>query len=590
MKAKKALTLLLTVAMVSGAVLTGCGNGDNNNPGNTGNVNSSNTGSDNSDSAGTENAGSENGDGSGNTQADATPFYKTLDPNITGEIDVMCWSGDSTYHQDIGHQDWAASDITSQNVAIVYAVAKAFNEMYPNIKINLYAKADDPNGNDTPWQQELENFRAEHGKYPDVYTPNDTVGDVSRGMVADLSVYADDPLYQSFNQSLMNLMNYHGMQAGIPQFQQPWGVYVNRELAETNNIDIPDPDWNIEEYTDFITSANNSDVWGTIGDMTRFIGTGTNTIIAQMANYSGSGDHVDLTSEEVTSLLDYIPRWAESEIWTLNNQGAMDSAIMDAGGWWGYTFFTNNLVLAYEGDPWMMNVASLSQNDDGSWPWGAVQSHDWDIYPRPSTDYKGNTVGVVIDPMAVHNYAMDDGDPAWSDSEKANLDLAYAFSSFWCGSTEAFEARVNQKYYNNGTEISCLNDSLPLVTGDAFDEQMKLWYSTDVHARYGDAELMPGFQEVLRLWEAGELWDVSDKTYPYYVTEAGEQVTCLYEWLNATSADVTGGVSVTDPGWVDTVKANLADWNTKINARFEQAESSLKEGLKNYYGFTDADF
>lgn len=582
MKVKKVLTLLLAVVMVTGTVLTGCGN-DSDNSGSGGNSGTQTDGSGG-------NSGSGDEGGSGNSGADATPFYKTLDPNITAELDVMCWSGDSTYHEDVGHQNWAAEDISTQNVAIVYAVAKAFNEMYPNVKINLYAKADDPNGNDTPWQQELENFRAEHGKYPDVYTPNDTVGDVTRGMVADLSVYADDPLYQSFNESLMGLMNYHGMQAGIPQFMQPWGVYVNRELAETNNIDVPGPDWDIDEYTDFITSANNSTVYGTIDNLTQFIGTGTNTIIAQMAAYNGSGDHVNLTSDEVTSLLDYIPQWAESEVWTLNGMGAIDSAIMDAGGWWGYTFFTNNLVLAYAGDPWMMNVASLSQNDDGSWPWGAVQSYDWDIYPRPATDYRGNTVGVVIDPMAVHNFAMDDGDPAWSDEEKTNLDLAYAFSSFWCGATEAFEARVNQMYYNNGTLTTCLNDSLPLVTGDAFYEQMNLWYSTESHARYGNKDLMPGFQEVLRLWEAGEMWDVSDKTYPYYVTVDGVQTVCLYEWSNCTNAEVTGGVGVTDPGWVDTVKANLADWNSKINARFDEAESLMREGLKTYYGFTDADF
>ena len=64
-----------------------------------------------------------------------------------------------------------------------------------------------------------------------------------------------------------------------------------------------------------------------------------------------------------------------------------------------------------------------------------IQSGDWDIYPRPSTDYRGNNVGIVIDPMALHNYAMDDGDPALSDEEKAKMDLAYAFGSYWCGST-----------------------------------------------------------------------------------------------------------------------------------------------------------
>ena len=133
-------------------------------------------------------------------------LYKKLDPNISGELSIMCWSGDSIYYTDIGKQDWKPEDIVSQNVAAIYAMAKEFNKMYPNVKINLWAKADDPNGNDTLWAQEMENFKAEHGKYPDIYASNDLVGDVSKGMVADLSVFKDDPLYKSFNESVMQTM------------------------------------------------------------------------------------------------------------------------------------------------------------------------------------------------------------------------------------------------------------------------------------------------------------------------------------------------------------------------------------------------
>lgn len=579
MKSKKVLGLLLSAAMVTG-MLTGCG--------------SDTMGTPASSQASTQESNESTGENveSGGTEQEEVqiPFYQTLPSDITGEIDVMVWSGDSEYHEDLGHTELAPEDITTQNVAMVYAMAKEFNKLYPNVKINLYAKMDDPNGNDTSWDQELENFKAEHGKYPDVYASNSLADDTAKGMVADLSVYADDPLYQTFNESIMSTMNYYGFQAGLPQFMQPWGVYVNRELAEDNNIEVPDVDWDIDEYTDFITSADNTNFWGTVFSVpTQIIDTGTSTISAQMKEYSGSGDRLNLASEEVTSLLDYIPKWAESEIYTLNVQGAIDSAIMDDGWWWGYRFFCRNYVLAYTGDPWMMMSAALGQSEDGTWPVNSVESNDWDIYPRPSTDYKGNTVGICVDPMAIHNYAMDDGDPAWSDEEKAQMDLAYAFGSFWCGSTEAMQARADQQYSDNGTLKSCLNDSFPLVTGDAFYEQMNIWYSVDIHKRYGDAELMPGFQYVVELWANGDIWDISDKTYPYYVTEDGTRKECMYEWLNVTNSDVVG-VAVTDANWLDTVKANLADWNTKINERFKTAEESLVNGLKTYYGFTDADF
>ena len=40
------------------------------------------------------------------------------------------------------------------------------------------------------------------------------------------------------------------------------GVYVNKTLANDHNIDIPDPDWTIEEYTDFVLQGNRETFWG----------------------------------------------------------------------------------------------------------------------------------------------------------------------------------------------------------------------------------------------------------------------------------------------------------------------------------------
>lgn len=568
---KKGMCTVLALSMML-TMLTGCGKDDKDVNKNT----------------------NKDGDPTPTTQAPATggdeatptpvPVYETLDKNTTGSLDIMIWSGDSVYHEDIGHQNWAPEDITTQNVAAVYAMAKKFNETYPNVKINLWAKLDDPNGNDTSWYQEMENFKAEHGKYPDIYASTDLSGDVSKGLVADLSVFADDPVYQSFNKSVMDTMNYYGFQAGLPQFIQPWGVYVNKELAEQNNIDVPEPNWNIEEYTEIATAGDNKNFWGAMAIPLNFINTGSKDMNYSLSNYSGDGDRINIASEEVVNLLSYVPKWAKSAVWEQNAVGNIPTEIMDAGGWWGYSFFCKNYLLTYDGDPWMLGAAAAPGATVN-----VVESNDWDIYPRPSTDYLGNTIGICIDPMAIHNYAMDDNNPAWSDAEKDQLKLAYTFGSYWCGSTQAMQARADQMYSDNGNLRSALNDSFPLVTGNEFKTQMDIWYSVDVHARYKDAEKMPGFQYVLKLWEEGQFWDISDKTYLYYVTEDGASKQCLYEWLNITSADIAG-VTSTDPSWLDNVKARLKDFNTTINARFRLASSVLKDGLTKYYGFTDADF
>ena len=580
---KRGLSLLLILAMMFTVVACGSSNSTDNSSSATGSTTTTSTTTDtktdDAAATSTETAGAE-----ATEEVDTTPLYLTLDPETSGSISIMVWSGDSVYYEDLGHQDLADEEITTQNVAAVYAMAKKFNEMYPNVKINLWAKTDDPDSNDTSWYQEMENFKAEHGSYPDIYASTDLAGDVSKGLVADLSVFADDPMYQQFNSSIMELMNYYGFQAGLPQFVEPWAIWVNKDLAEQNNIDVPDPDWDIDEYTEFISSADGTTFWGEVELPRLTIDTGVETLIKQMNEYSGTGDRVDLTSDQVKDLLSYVPTWAKYTIWQQYGLGNVSDEIMNDGWWWGYRFFCRNYALTYEGDPWMLNSAAVEGAETN-----VVESSDWDIYPRPSTDYVGNNIGVCVDPMAIHNYAMDDGNAEWSDSEIAQLTLAYAFGSFWCGSTEAMQARADQQYNDNGTLKSSLNDSFPLITGEEFDKQMDIWYSVDIHTRYGNAELMPGFQYVLELWEAGEMWDVSDKCYPYYVTVDGVQTACLYEWLNFYSADVAG-VDVTDAGWLDNVLARLSDWNENINARFVESEQSIKDGLTKYYGFTDADF
>jgi hypothetical protein len=134
---------------------------------------------------------------------------------------------------------------------------------------------------------------------------------------------------------------------------------------------------------------------------------------------------------------------------------------MEAQGSWSFNFFINNKILTNEGDPWMMGAAA--NQTEGYW--GTAKSNDWDIYPRPSTKYMDNQVGLVLDPMAVHNYAMDDGNAEWSDAEKQQLKLTYTFASFYVGDTASWQAQANQSYLDAGVETPCMSDTFPLVTG-----------------------------------------------------------------------------------------------------------------------------
>ena len=66
------------------------------------------------------------------------------------------------------------------------------------------------------------------------------------------------------------------------------------------------------------------------------------------------------------------------------------------------------------------------------------------------------------------------------------------------------------------------------------------------------------------------------------------QTKTLYEWINCGQENVAGAW-FTDKDWADNVKSRLSDWNDSCNKRIQTAQKQLKDALKEYYGFEDAD-
>jgi hypothetical protein len=510
--------------------------------------------------------------------------YEELDTGVSGVIDLMLWSGSGTYYEDIGNLNLDTADLVAQNDAAAYAVAKEFNKTYPNVQINVLAVSGGPTDGDRIWAQELANYEAEHGAFPGIWATIDLPGEIEKGIVADLSQFSDDPLYQSMNPSIMGMMNYYGFQGGLPQYILPWGVYVNRELAEDQNLDVPEPDWDIDDYTDFQGNSIDDVYYGSMDTPLRLLETGSNDVHKSLFEYDGTGDYVNLNSEEVRTLLPYLKEWDENSVWG----GNPSSEFMDAHWWWSYKFFIENKLLTLEGDPWMMGDCATPDED---W-WGRCKSNDWDIYPRPATDYVDNTVGIVLDPMVVYNYCLDDGDLACTEEEELRIKIAYTFASFWVADTTSWEARAAQNFTDveNGVESSALNDSFPITTGDLFDEQMDVWYTPTKHQRFADESLMPGFHYMLEIYEAGQFWDVSDKAFPYFYNVEGTRRENLYEWKNYWDETVNGGVTKADANFTNTILGLLSTWNEDANDRFAESFAGMQQGLKTYYGYTDEDF
>jgi ABC-type glycerol-3-phosphate transport system substrate-binding protein len=501
--------------------------------------------------------------------------------NVSTELTIMMWAGDAKYYRDIGSMDLTRDDLTAVNVAAAYATAKEFKKLYPNVKINFYAKMGADGDADGSWEQHRDNFRMQYGVYPDLYSTKDVIGDIQKGLIADLSVFADDPVYKSFNPAVMGLMNVGGRQFALPQYLLPWGIYINKSLAEANNIDIPDPDWNIADFTRFVSRSRQNVFYGSMGDFgveMGLINTGTQDFSYMLSKHQPGGPFVNLNSDAIRSLLRYFVQWRPHSVWANRDLGLLSAEFMEEHQWWGYRFWMEGKLLTYANDPWMMRDAAHPDPTH----WGVVKAADWDIYPRPSTDYMPNTVGIVLDPFVIRNFAMDDGNPDLSEAEKAKLQIAWEFAKFWCGDTRAWEARAKQQYRGGDTYGYALNDSLPMVTGPEFDRQMDIWFALETHRRYADKNKMPGFHYLLELWKKGDFWDVSSNAYPWFYDFEGTRRDITYEWSNAWNRDIVGALS-TDPNWLDQVYARLPQWNTVMNQRWETEMRKLEDSLNRYY-------
>jgi hypothetical protein len=526
-----------------------------------------------------------------------------LDKNVVAEIDIVLWSGDGSTLYDMGHQNYTKDDLLAQNNAAAYAVAKAFNQIYPNVKINGYFQSGGPGA---LWSQVLETYRDDNSRFPALWASVDLTGDVAKGLVADISRFQDDPLYKMLNPSVMNMMNYFGFQAGLPQYILPWGVYVNKSLADANGIEVPGYDWTIDEYSDFTSNYSNNpenQYYGAMDTAQSFINTGTTTIRASLASYTSGTTFLNLNSTEVRSMIKYLHEWVDSTFWgnfdkesfALGENAASGPAhtLFTAANSWDYNLFRQGRVLTFDGQPWMMGDCAEPNPD---W-WAVCNIDDWDIYPRPSTPYQDTTIGLVLDPMAIYNYCIDDGDLSCSPQEELMIQVAYTFAIFWCADSRSFAARAAQEFYDPGSKgySSALNDSMPIVSGEMFEAQMAHWYTPTKHQRFNqkndDGEyIMPGFKEVLRIYEAGLFWDVSDKAFPWYYSFEGSRQDILVEWQNYWNPDYNGGKQRYDADYESSILSLLPTWNTLVNQRYNDAFNRLRNGLKTYYGYKDSDF
>lgn len=129
---------------------------------------------------------------------------------------------------------------------------KSFEKMYPNIEVELEEFVGD--------LYEFLSTRAAASDLPDVVLGWDNLAPfVQQNWIYPLDEFLDkDEETQYIHEVSLNGFEYCGRTYAVPAWLQFSCMVVNLDLLDTLNLDRPDYDWTIDEFTDLVKKATNN--------------------------------------------------------------------------------------------------------------------------------------------------------------------------------------------------------------------------------------------------------------------------------------------------------------------------------------------
>ena len=492
----------------------------------------------------------------------------TLPADAEGEVTVLT-GGNHGLFMDIGNNPPEFTAANWSTLRSWYYSAKAFQELYPNIRINVMSVDFFKNASEIAFSQGMINAYAQYGMLPDVWETHSLVLHVLQGEASDLSRFENEASFQVFNPYLMNMMNYYGFQGGVPGWISPWAIGVNIDLAESLNIDIPPLNWTLDQYADFISNADMvnmvGDVW-TAGFLVE--------LAARDVSYSAlHTGRVNLDTPEVRHMLDIQHRIGNYTLWSAWPDENVANLI-ESFGWSEGAMFAGGASLATIYAGWQYTAFANPAHND-------YMPGRWDLWPLPGSAESGPTISTVLDPVVIRNF---EGHP----NADHQLDITWAFTAFHYGSLEGWNTRFVEGRYVLGEDApeflgASNHTSWPGVREPYFSQQMEVWYEGNGGGMLRD---LPGFNKVLQLYLDGHFWNLDSRTFPGSYFEDGVQRGAFEGWSGRESEDVAG-VPFSDPAWPDRVKARLGEWTESANIGLERARQELRDALTQFYGITD---
>ncbi|PLR67424.1 MULTISPECIES: ABC transporter substrate-binding protein [Bacillaceae] len=139
----------------------------------------------------------------------------------------------------ITYASWTEPEIEEKRIA-------AFEKSHPNIEV----KRDE--SITWPWDEKLA-ASAAAGKLPDVFFVFSVPPSIANGWVEDLTPFLEKD--KEFNKenifgNLTSTAEYNGKQFALPHSMYAQGIMINKDLFKKENVEIPSPDWTIQDMRD----------------------------------------------------------------------------------------------------------------------------------------------------------------------------------------------------------------------------------------------------------------------------------------------------------------------------------------------------
>ena len=494
-----------------------------------------------------------------------------IDLNTHGELSIKVWGGNGTeIFWDAGRYAHDPSTILNNVNAGIIAAAQVFNQYFPNVVINAVNITGRGGGGVAGRIDDRNMFLHEHGRLLDVFYVSSVPVEMELGLISPLCLFADDPVWDLFNPTILNVMNMFNRLFAVPVYIIPQGFYFNRGMAEQHNLDAPPVNWTFHDYAFLARQFRTDEFFGANDFAFYLLDTGTAGFWHNLV-FRQQGDPFTFLDHEST-------RWMLGEVplirpFTLTGQrhvGTQGAAWVDGRG--GWRLFAEGGIMIHHGDAMMLTYAGSPTHSN------RVQVNDWDVLPRPSTDWVPNHMGTIADAMGLFHYAMlsDSTAPGILSHEGLlQKQLAWEFLRFFAADIRAFHARNNFVWGHYDNVAS--NAGFSYLTGQLYRDVMDIWFDNPCREIFANPNRFPGLHYMMDLWEQGNFWRFTHNIFPWN-DSAGTAIST--EW-NSRSA---GGVTAHAPNWRDEMLVRLPVFDIDFNNRWEYRFFELYNNMRRWYG------